>query len=128
MKGHHPRKRFGQHFLHDKAVISRIIDAFAPQTDDIVAEIGPGPGVLTRELAGKVAQLSAVEIDRDLAATLDSEFADDDSVHIHQVDALTFDFCALISKDQPLRIIGNLPRSEERRVGKECRSRWSPYH
>ncbi len=109
MKNHHPRKRFGQHFLHDKAVVSRIINAFAPQANDIVVEIGPGPGVLTRELAGRVARLEAVEIDRDLAATLESEFAGNNTVRINQADALTFDFCALTEKEQPLRIIGNLP-------------------
>jgi len=109
MKGHRPRKRFGQHFLHDKRVVSRIISAFAPQADDIVVEIGPGPGVLTRELAGKVARLEAVEIDRDLAAALESEFIDNDTVRIRQDDALTFDFCTLAEKEQPLRIIGNLP-------------------
>lgn len=109
MKGHHPRKRFGQHFLHDKAVVSRIISAFAPQADEIVVEIGPGPGVLTRELAGRVAKLVAVEIDRDLATALESEFADNDTVRIRQEDALTFDYCALVEKEQPLRVIGNLP-------------------
>ncbi|MEE8387735.1 MAG: 16S rRNA (adenine(1518)-N(6)/adenine(1519)-N(6))-dimethyltransferase RsmA [Acidiferrobacterales bacterium] len=106
---HRPRKRFGQHFLHDAGVVSRIIDAFAPQANELVVEIGPGPGVLTRKLAGRVAKLIAVEIDRDLAATLKTGFADDGSVQIDEADALKFDYCALVSKDQSLRIIGNLP-------------------
>lgn len=109
MTGHRPRKRFGQHFLHDRRVVARIIDVFAPGMDELVVEIGPGPGVLTRELAGKVARLNAVEIDRDLAAALKTEFAENDRVIINEADALKFDYCALTSKDQPLRIIGNLP-------------------
>jgi 16S rRNA (adenine1518-N6/adenine1519-N6)-dimethyltransferase len=109
MTAHRPRKRFGQHFLHDRGVVARIVDAFAPQIDDFIVEIGPGPGVLTRELAGKVATLNAVEIDRDLAAALKTEFAEDRRVTISEADALKFDYCALTSKDRPLRIIGNLP-------------------
>ncbi len=106
---HRPRKRFGQHFLHDSGVVSRIIDAFAPQAGELVIEIGPGAGVLTRKLAGRVAKLNAVEIDRDLAAALKAGFADNDSVEINEADALKFDYCALVSKAQSLRIIGNLP-------------------
>lgn len=109
MTAHRPRKRFGQNFLHDRGVVARIINAFAPQIDELVVEIGPGPGVLTRELASKVASLNAVEIDRDLAAALKTEFAESDRVTIYEADALEFDFCALAPKDQPLRIIGNLP-------------------
>lgn len=106
---HRHRKRFGQHFLHDRAVISRIIDAFAPQAGDTVVEIGPGAGVLTQPLADKVARLFAIEIDRDLAANLKTDFADNNNVDVHQGDALKFDYCALTSKKQSLRIIGNLP-------------------
>jgi len=109
MTGHRPRKRFGQHFLHDRNIVARIIDAFAPRMEEFVVEIGPGPGVLTRELANKVASLTAIEIDRDLAAALKSEFTENDRVKVSEADALTFDYCALTSKDQPLRIIGNLP-------------------
>ncbi|MFV1997789.1 MAG: 16S rRNA (adenine(1518)-N(6)/adenine(1519)-N(6))-dimethyltransferase RsmA [Acidiferrobacterales bacterium] len=109
MTGHRPRKRFGQHFLHDRGVVAHIVDVFAPGDDEVVVEIGPGPGVLTRELAGKVASLTAIEIDRDLTAALKSEFSENDRVIINEADALTVDYCALASADQPLRIIGNLP-------------------
>jgi len=47
VSGHIPRKRFGQHFLQDQAVIARIIDAIAPQVGDNMVEIGPGLGALT---------------------------------------------------------------------------------
>lgn len=107
--GHRPRKRFGQHFLHDAGVVSHIIETFSPRADEHVVEIGPGPGVLTHKLAGTVAKLVAVEIDRDLAATLKTAFAEKNHVEIHEADALKFDYCTLALKDQSLRIIGNLP-------------------
>jgi 16S rRNA (adenine1518-N6/adenine1519-N6)-dimethyltransferase len=104
-----PRKRFGQHFLHDPAIIQRIVAAFDAKPADVVAEIGPGPGVLTRALAGHVHSLHAVEIDRDLAAERIDEFADNPEVAIHTGDALEFDFCSLTQAVQQLRVIGNLP-------------------
>lgn len=64
-----PRKRFGQHFL-EAAWADRVVEALAPRVDDRFIEIGPGPGVLTTRLAGRVAHLTAIEIDRDLAAAL----------------------------------------------------------
>ncbi len=66
-----PRKRFGQHFLHDPAVIQRIARAVDPGPEDRLLEIGPGRGALTHLLlAGSYASFDAVEIDRDLAQTL----------------------------------------------------------
>ncbi len=103
---HRPRKRFGQHFLRDPAVVSRILAAVAPAPGETIVEIGPGQGVLTRPLAAQPISLHAVELDRDLAAALDREFRDSASVSIHQGDALDFDFAAL---GDELRLIGNLP-------------------
>jgi 16S rRNA (adenine1518-N6/adenine1519-N6)-dimethyltransferase len=98
---HRPRKRFGQHFLHDAAVVRRIIEAIAPAADDFIVEIGPGEGVLTRPLAERAGRLEVIEIDRDLAAALAAE-----RIKVHVADALEFDFGQL-----PLgaRIVGNLP-------------------
>ncbi len=70
MSSHRPRKRFGQHFLHERGIIQRIVAAFDPKPSDHVVEIGPGEGVLTRELVGKVAKLDVVELDRDLIERL----------------------------------------------------------
>ncbi len=90
-----PKKRFGQHFLRDLRVVERIVAAFAPQPADHVVEIGPGQGVLTRALVGRVARLDLVELDRDLAAQLAQTYAGTPGVVVHQADALKFDFRAL---------------------------------
>lgn len=102
---HVPRKRFGQHFLVDDAVVAAIVAAIAPQRSDLVAEIGPGLGALTRPLAERVDHLHAIELDRDIVARLRSAFPAA-RITIHEGDALRFDFGALGS---PLRVVGNLP-------------------
>ncbi|MGH8202169.1 MAG: 16S rRNA (adenine(1518)-N(6)/adenine(1519)-N(6))-dimethyltransferase RsmA [Steroidobacteraceae bacterium] len=106
-----PRKRFGQHFLHDPAVIERIAAAIAPQSGDAVVEIGPGRGALTgRLLASDCGSLDAIEIDRDLAALLRAEWGNDARFHLHNEDALQFDFGALgRHRGCRLRVVGNLP-------------------
>lgn len=104
-----PKKRFGQHFLRDMRVVERIVAAFAPQPTDHVVEIGPGEGVLTRALVGRVARLDLVELDRDLAAQLAQTYADAPAITVHQADALKFDFRALAAPGGTLRLIGNLP-------------------
>jgi 16S rRNA (adenine1518-N6/adenine1519-N6)-dimethyltransferase len=102
---HQPRKRFGQHFLRDRSVVQRIVAAFHPAPADRVLEIGPGEGVLTAELAGRVGHLHVVEIDRDLAARLEEDF-DPRQVTVQTGDALRIDLRALAG---PLRVVGNLP-------------------
>lgn len=105
------RKRFGQHFLHDPAVVSRIVDVFNPQTDQHIVEIGPGLGVLTRELVARIDQtIDVVELDRDLAARLRNDSLLASRLNVHQADALKFDFDSLHTDSAlGLRIIGNLP-------------------
>jgi 16S rRNA (adenine1518-N6/adenine1519-N6)-dimethyltransferase len=108
MSSHYPRKRFGQHFLRDASVIERTVRALNPQPQDVVAEIGPGEGVLTRALIGRVKTLHAVELDRDLVAHLQREFPPDALV-LHSADALRFNFRTLAPPGGKLRLIGNLP-------------------
>ncbi len=103
---HRPRKRFGQNFLHDPGVISRIIGAIAPMTGDHVVEIGPGLGALTHHLLTRLHSLDVVELDRDLIPRLQEECADLGDLRIHSADALRFDFRSL---GTDLRIVGNLP-------------------
>src|SRR5260363_274149 len=73
IQGHTARKRFGQHFLIDSAVIDAIVSAIAPAPQDCLVEIGPGLGALTwplLERLGGAGRLHAIEMDRDLAAHL----------------------------------------------------------
>lgn len=102
---HTPRKRFGQHFLVDRHYIERIVASLEPKPGDHLVEIGPGLGALTRPLLERVEHLTVIEIDRDLAAKLASEFASD-RLSVKVADALEFDFASLGSD---LRIVGNLP-------------------
>jgi len=105
------RKRFGQHFLHDPAVIARIVHAVAPQPGDHLVEIGPGHGALTDELLARpYASFDAVEIDRDLAAQLRPRLQRARAAALHEADALEVDFRALAcARGGRLRIVGNLP-------------------
>ncbi len=106
---HTPRKRFGQHFLHDPAVIRDIIDAIAPEPDELMVEIGPGQGAITDPLLKRVNTLHAVELDRDLAAALRKRYAESGKLQLHEADALRFDFTSLGEAGQKIRIVGNLP-------------------
>jgi 16S rRNA (adenine1518-N6/adenine1519-N6)-dimethyltransferase len=102
---HIARKRFGQHFLVDGNVVRRIVDAIDPQPGDAMVEIGPGLGALTRPLLERLRHLRAVEIDRDIAARLRTEFPPD-RLTVHQQDALDFDFASVGTE---VRVVGNLP-------------------
>ncbi|UCE90253.1 MAG: 16S rRNA (adenine(1518)-N(6)/adenine(1519)-N(6))-dimethyltransferase RsmA [Pseudomonadota bacterium] len=111
-RSHRPRKRFGQHFLHDPGVIQRIVAAIAPAPGQRLVEIGPGRGAMTRPLLQAAGELDVVELDRDLIDTLRAECAAHGTLRVHQGDALKFDFCALTEAgDQRdrLRVVGNLP-------------------
>ena len=99
------RRRFGQHFLHDPGVRKRIVEAIAPAPGDAFVEIGPGEGALTRPLLERLRHLTAIEIDRDLAARLGREFSPQ-RLSVVCANALDFDFSAFPSG---LRIVGNLP-------------------
>ena len=102
---HIARRRFGQNFLADPHYIARIVTAIDPRPGDNIVEIGPGLGALTRSLIDACGHLTAIEIDRDLAARLTTEYTVD-RLTLHTTDALDFDF-ALLGKE--LRVIGNLP-------------------
>ena len=103
------RKRFGQNFLHDEAVITDIIAAISPQKDQHLVEIGPGRGALTAALLADSARLDVIELDRDLVPILKNQFSESTNLYIHQADALEFDFKQLQQNDKKLRVIGNLP-------------------
>ena len=102
------RKRFGQHFLHDRQVIDRIIGALAPLASDTIVEIGPGAGALTYPLLDRLGHLVAIELDRDLVPVLRQRSAAHGELRLIEADVLTVDFTALAA-GSPLRLVGNLP-------------------
>ena len=99
---HRPRKRFGQHFLHEAGVIHRLVEAIDPREGEFFVEIGPGEGALTFALVEKAGSVQVVELDRDLAGTLRERAG----ITVHEADALEFDFGRF---PQGMRIVGNLP-------------------
>ena len=102
---HVPRKRFGQNFLADAHYVDRIVAAIDPRPGDALVEIGPGLGAITGRLIQRAGHLTAIEIDRDLAARLREAFTPD-RLTLVEGDALRFDFTTL---GHALRIVGNLP-------------------
>lgn len=102
---HQARKRFGQNFLVDAAVVESIVRAIAPQMTENMVEIGPGLSALTAPLLERLERLSVIEIDRDLAQRLRDRFSSE-RLNIIEGDALEIDFAQFGDK---LRIVGNLP-------------------
>ena len=105
VQGHRARKRFGQNFLRDPNIIRRIVAAIDPKPGEHLVEIGPGLGALTEPLIEAAGQLTAIELDRDLAARLRERFPAE-RLRLIEGDALRFDFATLPA---PLRVVGNLP-------------------
>jgi 16S rRNA (adenine1518-N6/adenine1519-N6)-dimethyltransferase len=105
MHGHVARKRFGQNFLADPHYVRRIVDAVDPRPGENLVEIGPGLAAITGGLIERAGHITAIEIDRDLAARLRETFTPR-QLSLHEVDALEFDFASL---GFDLRIVGNLP-------------------
>jgi 16S rRNA (adenine1518-N6/adenine1519-N6)-dimethyltransferase len=110
--GHRARKRFGQNFLTDEAVIARIVSAIAPKADDRLIEIGPGLGALTCQLIQPLTRLTVVELDRDIIPKLQERCNNQDTatgkLTILAQDALALDLAPL-AVEGPVRIAGNLP-------------------
>jgi len=103
---HQARKRFGQNFLQDYTVITRILSAIKPARDDHVVEVGPGLGALTIPLLEQLDSLTVIEIDRDLITRLhERKLA---NLVVHEGDALAVDWVAM-ADGGTLRLVGNLP-------------------
>ena len=103
-----PRKSLGQHFLHDRNIIRKIIGAIGPQPGEHFVEIGPGRGALTVPLLAAVQRLDVVEIDRALADQLERSYGRA-GLTVHRADALRFDFRSIATAPGSLRLAGNLP-------------------
>lgn len=102
---HIARKRFGQHFLADAAVVAAIVDAIAPTRGQQVVEIGPGLAALTQPLLERLDHLTVIELDRDLAARL----RPNSRLTVIEADVLKVDFLALAAAGGKIRVVGNLP-------------------
>jgi len=104
---HLARKRFGQHFLSDSAIIDAIVRAIAPRAGEAVVEIGPGLAALTQPLVERLGRLTVIELDRDLAQRLRAHA----QLEVIEADVLKVDFSALAAQrhTRALRVVGNLP-------------------
>ena len=106
---HRARKRFGQNFLQDEHIISRIVDAIKPDEGQVLIEIGPGLGAITAPLLARSGKLTVVEIDRDLASGLRARYSTHEGFTLIESDVLKVDFSTLCQGQRCLRILGNLP-------------------
>jgi 16S rRNA (adenine1518-N6/adenine1519-N6)-dimethyltransferase len=104
---HLARKRFGQHFLTDSAIIDAIVREIAPQAGDPMVEIGPGLAALTQPLVERLGRLTVIELDRDLAVRLRAH----EQLDVVESDILKVDVTALAKRMGALkiRVVGNLP-------------------
>jgi 16S rRNA (adenine1518-N6/adenine1519-N6)-dimethyltransferase len=103
---HIARKRFGQHFLSDSAIIDAIVRAIDPRPGEAMVEIGPGLAALTQPLVERLGQLTVIELDRDLALGRGAP----PQLEVIESDVLKVDFAELHAQaGQPLRVVGNLP-------------------
>ncbi|TAA42342.1 16S rRNA (adenine(1518)-N(6)/adenine(1519)-N(6))-dimethyltransferase RsmA [Pseudoxanthomonas winnipegensis] len=102
------KKSLGQHFLHERHYIDRIVQAVDPKPGDTLVEIGPGQGAITFPLLRRHGALTAIEFDRDLIAPLTAAARDVGELTILHRDVLSVDFTAL-AEGRTLRLVGNLP-------------------
>jgi 16S rRNA (adenine1518-N6/adenine1519-N6)-dimethyltransferase len=104
---HVARKRFGQHFLTDPAIIDAIVRAIDPRPGQAMVEIGPGLAALTQPLVERLGRLAVIELDRDLAARLRRH----PQLAVTEADVLQVDFASLAASlaATKLRVAGNLP-------------------
>ena len=102
---HVAKKKFGQNFLKDSSIIHSIIQSIQPLQDDLLVEIGPGLGALTKPLLEKTTHLFAIELDRDIVNWMQNQYSKN-NITIFNEDVLNFN---LHQFDKKIRIVGNLP-------------------
>ncbi len=103
------RKRLGQRFLIDGDVLQRILSAAELTADDIVLEVGPGLGILTRELAQRARQVIAIELDDKLSNFLKQELVSSPNVMIINEDILKIEPATLLARPERYKVVANLP-------------------
>jgi len=108
---HRPKKSLGQNFLRDVGIVGKIVDALRLESDDLVIEIGPGHGALTKLLIANGCRVLAIEFDRDLIAGLEDQFSGDHGFKLLQADALEVDFAELVRSENEgtAKLVANLP-------------------
>lgn len=106
---HRAKRSLGQNFLIDPNIQRRIVEALGPSPEDVVLEIGPGRGALTRHLAGRVRRLVLAELDRELAARLREEYAGRGDVEVIEGDVLDLELERVTDEVAQLKVIGNIP-------------------
>lgn len=104
-----PKKHFGQHFLHDRGVIERIVAAIAPRPGDRLVEIGPGEGALTLPLLRAAGRMTVIELDPELIEPLRARAAGVGELDVIHADVLKTDLAAIAGGGAKLRVTGNLP-------------------
>ena len=118
LREHVPRKRFGQHFLTDAAIVEAIVRAIAPKPGQCMVEIGPGLGALTQPLVERLGHLIVIELDRDLASRLrlrpdltvvESDVLKADFARLVQTHSASPDSVRDVGEAHKLRVVGNLP-------------------
>ncbi|XRX42510.1 MAG: 16S rRNA (adenine(1518)-N(6)/adenine(1519)-N(6))-dimethyltransferase RsmA [Buchnera aphidicola (Eriosoma harunire)] len=106
--GHFPSKKLGQHFLIDQSVINKIINVINPKNIELLIEIGPGLGSLTRSMLLLIDDLYVIEIDKQLVNKL-KNFTNSYKLIIFCQDVLSFDFFSFLNIKKNVRVFGNLP-------------------
>lgn len=102
-------KSLGQNFLIDASVLQDIITGSEITKDDMVIEIGPGVGTLTKELVKNAKKVCAIELDSKLIPILNEELKECDNLEIINDDALKIDFNDVIKCEQSVKLVANLP-------------------
>jgi 16S rRNA (adenine1518-N6/adenine1519-N6)-dimethyltransferase len=116
---HIARKRFGQHFLTDRAIIDGIVDAINPMPGQPMVEIGPGLAALTQPLVERLGQLTVIELDRDLAVRL----REHPHLTVIESDVLKVDFKALCTTMDATARSANEGPSDQKSVDTGCKLR-----
>ena len=106
------KKALGQHFLHERGVIDKMLLGIDPRPDDVFVEIGPGQGALTFPLLARHGALTAIEFDRDLLVPLTAQARAHGELRLVHADVMDVDFTVLareVAGDARIRLVGNLP-------------------